>query len=206
MISPKLFTFLGFVSTVIGAVMLATFVTPPAEEPQSVAVVASPEAVAEEPVGEVAGVIEESVKDVPLFAVPETDGQFDFSLLLPSSWEVQAADRGDGILISDPASQGDTATEKAQLYIQRFESQGFPEKAFSSLSNNDSIVRSNRQDIQASATMKETAITKDMPDWLSERHLISGIQVGDVLYTVSKRPGLDARIYERILDTITLPQ
>lgn len=204
MMSPKIFTFLGFLSTALGAVMLAVFVTPRAEQPEPIAVEALQQTGFPTPTGEVAGATEEVFKAVSAFAVPKTDGQFDFTLSLPATWEVQTADRGDALLVFDPTSQGDTASDKSQLYIQRFTSDGFPDSVFSSIANSESILRGDRRDVRASATVSSKAIPKDAPAWLSERHLITGIQQGDVLYTISKRPYTDARIYERILDSVTL--
>lgn len=135
--------------------------------------------------------------------------EFTFTASIPTSWEVESVGPTEALNFYDPAAQGETTLDKSQIFIRYFSANDFQTLTTVNIHNRQPLTVQGRPAVQYTIEKKATvADFPNQPNWRNDRHVVTDIRVSDanpsVFYVISKRPSLDARAYQRFLDSLQL--
>ena len=148
---------------------------------------------------------------VKLFSAASLYGVFpyDFSMLIPAVWKVEAIPRSESINIFDPSASGTRALELSQVFIRYFSG-----RTFLTLPSVRIISRTERTVAGRSAV--EYVVEKksgypdfpNQPAWRNLRHTVVDIRATDaaqsVFYVFAKNPELPYDVFTSMLETIVV--
>lgn len=147
---------------------------------------------------------EKTVRAQDLSSVAE---EFTFTASIPTSWEVEYIESTEAINFYDPDAQGATSLDKSQIFVRYFSANDFQTLTTVTIHNRQPLTIQERSAVQYTIEKKASvADFPNQPNWRNDRHVVTDIRVSatnpSVFYVIAKRPSLDARAYQRFLESL----
>jgi len=154
--------------------------------------------------------VSSSTKQVSTSEIPNIDSHYDFTLTIPSAWQVEAVPGSQALNIYDPAAAGSSTLDKSQIFIRYFTGNDFLTLTTVDILERTSLTVGGRPAVRYEILKKSSAPRfPQQPSWRNEQHSVTDIRVSDAnpstFYVVAQRPGLEDAVYETVLQSLASP-
>jgi len=136
-------------------------------------------------------------------------GLYDFSAVLPVSWEVEVVSDIDALNIYDPELPGESTLEKSQLFLRTFEASQFLTLSTVTIHAREETTISGMPAVSYDIEKKpEVARFSFQPSWRNERHTVTDVRLSgqspSVFIVIAQRPDLSLATVDAILESMAL--
>lgn len=138
-----------------------------------------------------------------------TQTTFNFSAVVPSTWQVAHIEQTDALNFFDPNAEGENDLERSQIYIRSFKASGFETLSTVDIHSRDPKIYRGRAAFRYDISKKTNVSDFPFqPAWRSQRHIVTDIRTTEespaLFYVIAKRPNLDEAVYQQFLESLTL--
>ncbi len=134
---------------------------------------------------------------------------YDFSVVVPSTWQVTYIEQADALNFFDPNAEGENNLDRSQIFVRSFRASGFETLATVDIHSRESKIYRGRAafryDIEKKANVSDFP---NQPLWRNQRHIVTDIRTSEespaLFYVIAKRPDLTDAIYQQFVESLTL--